>query len=254
MVNRKSLIVAVLSIVLMFSGSVPVFSQENGDSNISFDTRHQSAPAEPWRFTFQFAPAYSLPGDADGTYLTSGIGFDGDIMFPLQERLAVRLSFGRSGLRVDDDKAENTFEYASLPPPEHIRIYHKKFEMSAYRYYLSGSYLWLPEHRRAGAMMYSMSGGVGVVTHLIEYEIYTINDSTGQIFRTAVDTTISFPAVTIRGEATAFLSSRIGINFGLGLDFVLVPLDNCLDCRDWSDRVTTYDATFDFRLGLLVIF
>jgi hypothetical protein len=264
MQHKTEIEIAVISMLMIFLYGLSTFGAEDQSAifnsenrynkHNTFDTNEHSSDFAPWAFSFQLNPSLTMPAEKQNTFITSGMGFDGDAILVLDDRFALRLSVGRSGLRVDDDVVAAYYTPAVRPPVDRFRIIDKKFDMSALRYFISGQYYWYPQNRSPGAVMYSIHTGIGGVSHYIDYEIYIIDDSTGQIYDNIVDTTLTYLAFTFGADATVFLSRRVGVNLGIGFDLIPVFEEGCMDCFSWTDRLTAYDATMNLRLGMITIF
>jgi hypothetical protein len=216
-----------------------------GEMAVTPLTSGQSPPVKrrfPWEVGFVVRPNYSVPiGDFyDG--ITSGVGFDADVIIPVSKQLALRGTVSRSGIREELDKY--------LDPGYDLIA--DDLSMNTWRYLFSVQYYDWPRWRRGGKTMYYVYSGLGAINHRFTGHML-VHDQAGDLDVVLYPTAGSLTRfmTTLGCGVTYKISPVLGIDLGGSLDVVYLGSDaesGSLFYSYYGDVQTA--LIFDFKAGI----
>ena len=224
--------------------------EPNGQTN-HFDARRGIFTDRFFTIGIHLGGGYTMPFKTDYTHVKHGPGFRGELLIGVTPTFSLRLSAGKSGVRVDDDKVLPA-GISGAPWPEHIRLVDRTEHMTAVRYFVSAQYNSPPQRALPGHILFHIYGGLGFVAHHIDYEQVVVNDSTWETFTYASSLVDNPFAMTFGGGITVLISSHIGIEMAVGTDLVFAKEDSVPGGYPVSYYLTGYDGTLDLRLGVTI--
>lgn len=189
------------------------------------------------------------------TDATGGLGYEINFYKSLANRVALRLTYGRSGLNEGDYSEYEISDTQKSPLPPHLIVFQHRTELKATRYFIGIQYQSRPLDLQFTSTRFHFYGGLGVVNHkttLVE-DYYNIADSTsGQFVDRA---SITRFANTLGGGVILMFTRYTGIALSLGFDLVHAGQETDFVTLHSSRhyRAYNYEGTTNLRIGLIVL-
>lgn len=250
--SRQFLIVFFVSFLALPFLSQYALGETVQQSNFYDASSAKSQPA--WHFAFRTGGLYSFKNVDNFDYsVEGGAGFDADVLYAIDPTHSLRLSFGKSGLRLVNNDYRTTAPTSALKPatpplPPYMHIINRKDKLDVSRAFLSLQFN-TPLKNTAGnnTMLYAFAGP-GIMYNSVKSEYDTFNDSTLETFHYNLENT----------------DVRVAFQFGLGATYLLMhnlgidasALYIASMSREETIELTApdYSPVFDIRLGLTAVF
>ncbi|MDD5425151.1 MAG: hypothetical protein PHN52_01500 [candidate division Zixibacteria bacterium] len=211
------------------------------------DQVFKEAAKKYWNVGFRLGCNFSVPL---GTYydgINSSIGFEGDFLVAVTNKIAIRVIISKAGLKWDD-----SFRLYSLNPE--YEIISQEFKLNVIRYMLAVQYYnRFGEKIPAKTMWYAVTG-LGAIAHKTTFECKYINTITSEIYLVEDDYQETKFAMNLGFGIIQMFSKNVGLDFGLNWDLVFIgKVENEDDSWNYYSDVQTA-GILDFKLSLIALF
>lgn len=198
---------------------------------------YRKAQAPTWRVAVRAAGNFSIPLGDYYEGVTSGVGFEGDLLIAVNREAGVRLSVSKSGMQWE----EGAIEFISDDPD--VTILSQSHGLSAVRYTISGMGYWPlgKEQERADPSMLYAYAGLGSIQHEITSDLRVHNESTDETVTLSMEDTQGYFIMTFGGGLVKSISTKFGVDLSANLDQI------------WLDS-ESYAWIVDIRVGLVMFF
>ena len=190
-----------------------------------------------WNLLVRAGGNYSIPGSDYFEGISSGVGFEGDLIIPVSREYAIRLHFSRSGLKVEDD-----FRLIYIYDPLiQILDYDADRYIASFQWNILGSDA---ESKKTIPFMYT---GLGLLHESATFNAIVYDSEEDQTYQLSDDYSETRFLMSIGGGLMYKLSSRLALDGTFAMDLIWVEVYN-----DEGDKYPSPHAyIIDFKLGLV---
>jgi len=199
-----------------------------------------------WKIAPQFLGCYSFGVGDWFRGVNPGLGFEASFMVAINDYIALKGSFSRTGLNVDDD-----FYYIIPPYPGNWEM-SQQSSLSVYRYLVSGVYYHrLTPGQEKENFIYAYTG-LGAAQHSMHAEAIAHDLDTDDYYLLDGKDTMTKFDVVLGGGVIIAISKSFSFNFDVSLDNIVVGQAETNNWSGWGN--TQYAYIFDLKAGVAILF
>lgn len=199
-----------------------------------------------WKIAPQFLGCYSFGIGDWFRGVNPGLGFEASFMVAINDYIALKGSFSRSGLNVDDDY------FDIIPPYPGNWEMSQKSSLSVYRYLVSAVYYKCISSGQGKRNIIYAYSGLGAAQHLMHAQATALDLDTDDLYILDNKKSMTKFDAVLGGGFISPIYKKLNFNFDLSLDGIIVGTYRDNDWSGWGN--TQYAYIFDLKAGLVILF
>lgn len=207
------------------------------ESSVVYTTAHKKL----WAASLQLGGHYCFPLGDYYEGFSSNIGFDANLVIALSNKLGLRATVSKAGMKADDDLGFVVFY--DFQPVGTLTNY----DISTWRYFISVQYSNRLGKVTPGKTELYLFTGLGAVSHRVSADETIFGETPDLDVTSRVSNTETKFATTFGVGMVQLFSPKVG--FYVGADFDVLYIDTEDDYDVWGGGIN-YAYQFDLKLGL----